>query len=1163
MRNLLYALLFILFAINTSAQVLEGSKANATINGASKLRFKEFTEVPNYISFRNDELIPYDKALNLILSFIEIDNPGLLVNNSTSDKLGYVHTRLYQTINEIPVEYASWLIHEYDGYVSSMNGNILSSAKINGGFNINPEDALQYALNYVNADLYIFEADEMQNPYKENYQTPVPEKVYLPENGKLESAILYPAYKIDVFALKPYSRKYVYVSALDGKILHTETRIYTADTQATAVTAYSGTQTITADYYDNLYRLRETGRGNGIATYNCNNTAEYENASDFYDDDNYWDNVNEQLDQYSTDANFATEKTYDYYLNFHNRNSIDNNGHELNSYIHFSLVDFGYSSNVNAFWNGSVMTYGDGSESVTPLTTIDICAHEITHGLTSYTCNLTYQGESGAINEAFSDIFAVAVEHYAVPQYADWLIGENIGYAFRSVSNPKSYGLPDTYQGENWYFESGDNGGVHTNNGPLCYWFYLISEGGSGTNDNGDSYNITGLGMEAAAEIAFRLQTVYLSNNSQYLDARFYGIQAAIDFYGPCSPEVEQVTNAFYAIGVGGAYVNEVIADFSANYTENCVPPFTVQFYNYSINGSDFIWDFGDGTTSTEVNPEHTYTMLGEYDVQLYADGASCGNHTETKVGFISINFDNPCMAFMPGTGNVTTDRCEGTLFDIGGPDEPYYNNSSSTYTIKPDDATQIVLNIINFDIEPGSGSTCDYDYIAFYDGENTSAPLINDTYYCNTTGSPGTIISSGGAITVKFFSDPGLSLDGFEIDWQCLLNTDPPIASFKADVPYTCSGEVQFEDLSMNNPEEYLWDFGDGNTSDEANPLHVYTQSGNYSVSLTVSNQNGSSTYSLDYQIYVELDDAIEIDDITVCIDSVFDITIDSYGENLNWYSDEFCNEIVNTGSVFNHQPIETDIQYYIRQFTDPQVENVGPTNNTDGGGYFGNPDYIHYIIFDAYRPFELVSVSVNAESSGMRTIALRDHEFNVIDVVEVYCQQGVSRINLNMTVPVGEDLQLVGLGSPDLFRTNNSYYLGYPFTIDNIVSITGSSASSDPTSYYYYFYDWEIELPGCLNEPTILNINAIDCSTNIADESFKNINIYPNPANNILHISGLSEIREDVKLEFIDISGRKVLTKTINEDTSFDIQSLPSGIYFINVLHDSLISTFKIVKY
>ncbi|MDD2199240.1 MAG: T9SS type A sorting domain-containing protein, partial [Bacteroidales bacterium] len=161
------------------------------------------------------------------------------------------------------------------------------------------------------------------------------------------------------------------------------------------------------------------------------------------------------------------------------------------------------------------------------------------------------------------------------------------------------------------------------------------------------------------------------------------------------------------------------------------------------------------------------------------------------------------------------------------------------------------------------------------------------------------------------------------------------------------------------------------------------------------------------------------------------------------------------------------------------------------------------------------------------------------------------------------GEDLQLVGLGSPDLFRTNNSYYLGYPFTIDNIVSITGSSASSDPTSYYYYFYDWEIELPGCLNEPTILNINAIDCSTNIADESFKNINIYPNPANNILHISGLSEIREDVKLEFIDISGRKVLTKTINEDTSFDIQSLPSGIYFINVLHDSLISTFKIVKY
>jgi Zn-dependent metalloprotease len=1163
MRNFLLVFVIILFSISTNAQVYVGSKASSLVSGTDKLRFKEFTDVPNYISFRNDELITFDKAIAFTLDFVEIEDAGLAIINKNTDKLGYTHTRLNQTINGISVEYASWLIREQDGYVRSMNGNILSNSEISGSFLISSDDALQFALNYVNADLYIFEADETSNPYKENYSIPVPEKVFLPENGKLESAKLTPAYKIDVFALMPYSRQYVYVSAVDGSILHTETRIYSADTQGTAVTGYSGTQTITTDSYNGYYRLRESGRGNGIATYNCNNTAEYDDATDFTDDDNYWDNANDQLDQYATDAHFATEKTYDYFLNFHNRNSIDNNGHELNSYVHFSLIDYGYGSNVNAFWNGSVMTYGDGSDNVSPLTTVDICAHEITHGLTSYTSNLTYQDESGALNEAFSDIFAVAVEHYAVPEFADWLIGEDIGYAFRSVSNPKSYGLPDTYHGENWYFESGDNGGVHTNNGPLCYWFYLISEGGSGTNDYGDSYSITGLGMEAAAEIAFRLQTVYLTNSSQYLDARFYGIQAAIDFYGPCSPEVEQVTNAFYAIGVGGAYVNEVVADFSANYTENCVPPFTVKFYNYSINGSDFVWDFGDGSTSTAVNPQHTFTTLGEFDVQLYADGGTCGDDTELKEGFISINFDNPCMAFMPSSGNITTDRCQGTLYDIGGPDEPYYNNLNSTYTIQPEGATQIVLNITQFDIEPGSGTSCDYDYIAFYDGPTTSAPLINDTYYCNTTGNPGTIVSTGNAITIRFYSDAGLSLDGFEIEWQCLLNTNPPIALFAADVSYTCSGVVQFNDLSMNNPEEYLWNFGDGNTSTEANPVHVYTQSGTYNVSLIVSNENGSAEYELDTQIVVAMDEAIDVEDLTVCIDSLFDLTINGFGENLNWYSDELCSTLVHSGSLWNHDALQSDAQYYIRQFFDPITENVGPTNNTAGGGFFGNPDYIHYLIFDAYQPFELVSVSVNAESGGMRNIALRDQNSNIIDVVQVYCNQGVSRIDLNLNVPVGNNLQLVGLGSPNLFRTNNDYYLGYPFTVEDVVSITSSSASNDPTGYYYYFYDWEIELPGCQTEPAVLNINAIDCSVNVNEELANNLRIYPNPVEDIVFISGLNNQNESIYIDLIDISGRKLITKIATEDTTISTENLPSGVYFINISGGKLSGSYKIVKY
>ena len=91
--------------------------------------------------------------------------------------------------------------------------------------------------------------------------------------------------------------------------------------------------------------------------------------------------------------------TYDYFLNVHGRNSIDNNGFRLDSYIHH---DDNYA---NAFWDGQRMTYGDGNGNNSPFTALDIAGHEITHGLTNMTANLVYKDESGALNESFSDIF--------------------------------------------------------------------------------------------------------------------------------------------------------------------------------------------------------------------------------------------------------------------------------------------------------------------------------------------------------------------------------------------------------------------------------------------------------------------------------------------------------------------------------------------------------------------------------------------------------------------------------------------------------------------------------------------------------------------------------------------------------------------------------------
>src|SRR5688572_22445612 len=167
--------------------------------------------------------------------------------------------------------------------------------------------------------------------------------------------------------------------------------------------------------------------------------------------------------------------------------------------------------------------------------------------------------------------------------------------------------------------------------------------GGSGTNDQSESYSVTGLGWTDASEIAFRNLTVYLTPTSDYADARFFAIQSAIDLFGACTPQVETTTNAWYAVGVGNSYVPTVIADFSAPVTTSCSAPFTVSFTNTSTNGTSFDWDFGDGGTSSTNNPSHTYTAAGIYTVTLEADGGACGTDNLSITNYITINPSLPC----------------------------------------------------------------------------------------------------------------------------------------------------------------------------------------------------------------------------------------------------------------------------------------------------------------------------------------------------------------------------------------------------------------------------------------------------------------------------------------------------------------------------------------
>jgi thermolysin len=263
------------------------------------------------------------------------------------------------------------------------------------------------------------------------------------------------------------------------------------------------------------------------------------------DDDNIWEN------RPLVDAHVYSGFVYDMYYKVFSRNGINNKNMKIKSF-----VNYGNKYN-NAFWNGDSIVYGSGDETTYyPFSTaIDIVAHEYTHGITEWTSGLIYENESGALNEAFSDIMGVYTEFYYQKKgigylRADWWIGEDLfksfGSILRSIRAPYGEsGYPSHYNMR--YTGKDDNGGVHYNSTIVSYVFYLLSEGG--INEYSLTY-ITGIGMEKAIKIFYNAFTGYLPETANFHKARVETIRAAQDLYGINSNEVQQLKRAWDSVGV-------------------------------------------------------------------------------------------------------------------------------------------------------------------------------------------------------------------------------------------------------------------------------------------------------------------------------------------------------------------------------------------------------------------------------------------------------------------------------------------------------------------------------------------------------------------------------------------------------------------------------------
>jgi len=346
------------------------------------------------------------------------------------------------------------------------------------------------------------------------------------------------AYKVTstVLAGKEPSRWTYFIDANSGKVLNKFDQL----AHATGTDVLGRSVTFNTTLSAGKYYLQDTTRGKGIYTYDAKNRTSLPGTL-WADADNVF---NATYDRAAVSAHVNAAKTYDFYKNTYGRNSYDNAGARLNSTVHYS------TSYNNAFWDGTKMVYGDGDGSTFTYLSgaLDVVAHELTHAVTEYSAGLVYQNESGAINEAVSDIMGTVAE-YSVGSNFDWLVGEDIytpgvsGDALRSMSNPAAYGDPDHYSKR--YTGTQDNGGVHTNSGIVNKAAYLLGNGGTHTG-----VTVTGVGVPKLGAIYYRALTVYLTPNSNFSSLRAAVVQSAKDLYGSTSAEATAAAKSFDAVGV-------------------------------------------------------------------------------------------------------------------------------------------------------------------------------------------------------------------------------------------------------------------------------------------------------------------------------------------------------------------------------------------------------------------------------------------------------------------------------------------------------------------------------------------------------------------------------------------------------------------------------------
>lgn len=809
------------------------------------------------------------------------------------------------------------------------------------------------------------------------------------------------------------------------------------------------------------------------------------------------------------DVHWGMEKTYDFYMSAFSRNSYDGNGSLIKQYINPPTLQSQYGQSPNnasaypAPYN--LMQYGMGDgQFMKPVVGLDVEGHEYTHMVVANNGNggLTYQGESGALNESFADIFGTCVEFYSGVS-PDWNIGEDIMVSasnLRSMSNPNAGGggqQPDTYNGQYWINSSSsqDNGGVHVNSGVQNFWFYLLCQGGSGTNDLGNAYSVTGIGIAQARAIAYRNLVTYLSPNATYMDAYNGSLQAAQDLYGNPSAQYTAVRAAWYAVGIGNDPNNYcsgttnltapsgTITDGSgsANYNNNAsctwviAPPGATQI---SLTFTAFDTEEDYDTVFVYDGPDDTYPVLatwwGNTLPPVINTSLGVGAMTVKFVSDISINAGGWSANYQaygntPTCGGGTILSTPTGSFNDGSGSSNYGNNQECYWFISPPCASSVTLSFSQFNTE------ANYDGIIVYNGWDNNATQL--AVYSGTS-IPSSVTSNTGKMLVIFVSDYSYNMQGFTAN-------------------YTSTGSAYCLGTTNLNTSDYgtFTDGSGGNNycnNQDCKWLIQPPQATSVTLNFTAFDLEDAST---DGTIY----DAVEVYDGTTTsatllgrfTGSNLPPAITSSGGSILV---RFISDLEVTKQGFSAYYTSTQ-NAYCSGTTTTLTAPSGTFNDGSGANNYANNTNCSWLI----------------QPTNASAITLSFSTFNTElnnDGVIVYD-------GANNTAPVLG--QFSGTSIPSaVTSTGGSMYVEF---------ITNPSVRAQGWTANY------------TTQTTGISENFIS----------KNLNIFPNPTNGIFTVS--SEFDETVTLEILDVLGKQVLkTYSLSKGANqINASELSKGVYLV----------------